>query len=36
MLFTVYHTWESPMFREISRKRKHQLIRRRIKILLTK
>jgi AcrR family transcriptional regulator len=36
MLLTVYHTWESPMFKEISRKRKHQLIRQRIKILLAK
>ena len=36
LMFTVYHTWETPMFREISRKRRHQLIKRRISILLRK
>jgi AcrR family transcriptional regulator len=36
MMFVVYHTWESPMFREVPRKRRQQIIRRRIKILLAK
>ena len=36
LMFTVYHTWETPMFSEISRKRRHQLIKRRISILLRK
>jgi AcrR family transcriptional regulator len=36
MMFVVYHTWESPMFREVPRKRRQQLIRRRIEILLAK
>ena len=30
LMFTVYHTWETPMFREIPRKRRHQMIKRRI------
>ena len=36
MMFVVYHTWETPMFPEISRKRRHELIKRRINILLSK
>jgi len=36
LMFAVYHTWETPMFPEISRKRRHQLIKRRINILLHK
>ena len=36
LMFTVYHTWETPMFHEIPRKRRHQLIKRRIDILLRK
>ena len=30
MLFTCYHTWEAPMFQEISRKRRRELIAKRI------
>jgi AcrR family transcriptional regulator len=33
MLFTCYHTWESPMFGEISRKRRRELIAKRIELL---
>ena len=33
MLFTCYHTWEAPMFQEISRKRRRELIAKRIEIL---
>jgi len=33
MLYTCYHTWESPMFREISRKRRRELIAKRIELL---
>jgi AcrR family transcriptional regulator len=33
MLFVCYHTWESPMFREISRKRRRALIAKRIELL---
>lgn len=33
LLFTCYHTWETPMFREISRKRRRELIARRIELL---
>jgi AcrR family transcriptional regulator len=33
MLFVCYHTWESPMFREISRKRRRELIAKRIELL---
>jgi len=33
MLFTCYHTWESPMFGEISRKRRRALIAKRIELL---
>jgi AcrR family transcriptional regulator len=33
MLFTCYHTWEAPMFREISRKRRRELIAKRIGLL---
>ena len=36
MLFVCYHTWESPMFREISRKRRRELIGRRIDLLTSK
>ena len=33
MLFLCYHTWESSMFREISRKRRRELIAKRIELL---
>jgi AcrR family transcriptional regulator len=33
MLFVCYHTWESAMFREISRKRRRELIARRLELL---
>ena len=36
MLFDCYHSWESPMFREISRKRRRELITRRIELLTSK
>ena len=36
MLFTCYHTWEAPMFREISRKRRRELIAKRIDLLTSK
>jgi len=36
MLFTCYHTWEAPMLREISRKRRRELIAKRIKLLTSK
>jgi len=35
MLFTCYHTWEAPMFREISRKRRRELIAKRIELLIS-
>ena len=36
MLFTCYHTWEAAMFREISRKRRRELIAKRIELLTSK
>ncbi len=36
MLFVCYHSWEFPMFREISRKRRRELIARRIDLLTRK
>ena len=36
MLFACYHSWEAPMFREISRKRRRELIAKRIELLTTK
>jgi AcrR family transcriptional regulator len=33
MLFVCYHTWEGPMFHEISRKRRRELIAKRIALL---
>ena len=36
MLFVCYHSWESPMFQEISRKRRHKLITKRIALLTNK
>ena len=36
MLFVCYHTWESTMFRGISRKRRRELITRRIELLTGK
>jgi len=36
MLFVCYHSWESPMFREISRKRRRNLIAKRIELLTSK
>jgi AcrR family transcriptional regulator len=36
MLFTCYHSWESPMFREISRKRRRNQITKRIELLTSK
>ena len=36
MLFTCYHTWEAAMFREISRKRRRELITKRIELLTSK
>jgi AcrR family transcriptional regulator len=36
MLFVCYHTWEAPMFPEISRKRRRELIAKRIALLTRK
>jgi len=36
MLFVCYHSWESPMFREISRKQRRDLIAKRIELLTRK
>lgn len=36
MLFVCYHTWESNMFQEISRKRRHNQILKRIELLTSK
>lgn len=36
MLFTCYHTWESPMFGDISRKRRRELIAKRIELLTSR
>ena len=36
MLFTCYHTWEAPMFREISRKRRRALIAKRMELLTSR
>ena len=36
MLFVCYHTWEAPMFREFSRKRRRKLITKRIELLINK
>ena len=36
MLFVCYHTWESPMFPELSRKRRRELIAKRIELLTSK
>ncbi len=36
MLFTCYHSWEAPMFREMSRKRRREQITRRIDLLTSK
>ncbi len=36
LMFTVYHTWETPMFPEISRKRRRELIAKRIDLLVRK
>ena len=36
MLFTCYHTWEAPMFREVSRKRRRELIAKRMELLTSK
>ena len=36
MLFTCYHSWEAPMFREISRKRRRDQIAKRIELLTRK
>lgn len=36
MLFVCYHTWESPMFREIPRKRRRELIARRLDLLTSR
>jgi AcrR family transcriptional regulator len=36
MLFVCYHTWEAPMFPEISRKRRRELIGKRIALLTKK
>ena len=36
MLFVCYHSWESPMFLEISRKRRRKLIAKRIDLLTSK
>lgn len=36
MLFTCYHSWEAPMFQEISRKRRRDLIAKRIELLTSK
>jgi len=36
MLFTCYHSWEAPMFREVTRKRRRELIPKRIELLTNK
>ena len=36
MLFTCYHSREGPMFREISRKRRRELIAKRVELLTSK
>jgi hypothetical protein len=36
MLFTCYHSWESSMFPEISRKRRRELIAKRIDLLTSR
>ena len=36
MLFVCYHSWEAPMFPEIPRKRRRELIARRIELLTSK
>ena len=36
MLFTCYHTWEAPMFWKISRKRRRELIAKRVELLTSK
>ena len=36
MLFTCYHTWEAPMFREVTRKRRRELIAKRMELLTNK
>jgi hypothetical protein len=36
MLFVCYHTWESSMFREIPRKRRRELIAKRLDLLTSK
>jgi hypothetical protein len=36
MLFVCYQTWESPMFPELSRKRRRELIAKRIELLTSK
>jgi AcrR family transcriptional regulator len=36
MLFTCYHSWEAPMFREVSRKRRRELIAKRVELLTSK
>ena len=36
MLFTCYHSWEGPMFREVSRKRRRELIAKRVELLTSK
>ncbi len=33
MLFVCYHSWESPMFRNLSRKRRRELIAKRMEFL---
>ena len=35
-LFVCYHTWEAPMFREVTRKRRRELIPKRIELLTNK
>lgn len=36
MMFSCYNTWEGPMFRDMPRKRRHELIARQIKFLTDK
>ena len=36
MLFVCYHSWEAPMFPEIPRKRRRELIAERIELLTSK
>jgi AcrR family transcriptional regulator len=36
MLFVCYHTWESSMFREVSRKRRRELIGKRLDLITSK